>query len=185
MSGRKQPKFLGAKLGPLPRQDDPGEATRRVAALENNLSQALASSEADRAALRRSQDRERELEAERNNLRSMLAAAEAQLNEDRLRRGVDALVAERDYHRTAHDGAILRIAQLTRRLDELHEVEAERDRLKAALTDLAEKEMAYRKVHDLRGDDHIEAGRAWDRLRNSGDRARAVLSALSPDEGMG
>ncbi len=56
------------------------------------------------------------------------------------------------------------------------ELEAERDRLAEHLGELAQTEADYRLKHDTLGDGHIDAGRAWDKMRKSGDRARAALS---------
>ncbi|WP_027176858.1 hypothetical protein [Desulfovibrio aminophilus] len=51
----------------------------------------------------------------------------------------------------------------------------ERDRLREALTDLAAAEMGYRIRHDVHGDGSLHTGRAWDRMRWAGDKARAAL----------
>ncbi len=47
-----------------------------------------------------------------------------------------------------------------------------------ALRDLAEKEAEYRHDHDVYGDGNTMTGRAWDRMRYSGERARAALAKL-------
>lgn len=45
-----------------------------------------------------------------------------------------------------------------------------------ALEELQAAETAYRMCHDLDGDGHINTGRAWDKLRQAGQRARTALS---------
>lgn len=55
-------------------------------------------------------------------------------------------------------------------------MQAERDRFKAALSELSDSERNYRMIHDLDGDAHINAGRAWDKMRQAGHRARALLT---------
>lgn len=47
--------------------------------------------------------------------------------------------------------------------------------LSAAVTD-------YRHTHDMKGDGHIETGRAWDRMRNANAKYRSSLSRLSSIE---
>lgn len=51
------------------------------------------------------------------------------------------------------------------------------------LVDAAEKlsnaECGYRLCHDVKGDGHIETGRAWDYMRRCGDALRAALSQLA------
>lgn len=47
-----------------------------------------------------------------------------------------------------------------------------------ALTHLAFAEHEYRHAHDLHGDGSVEAGMAWDKLRQCGDAARAALQAV-------
>ena len=49
------------------------------------------------------------------------------------------------------------------------------DKLAEALEHLTWAEQTYRRAHDLHGDGHIVAGRAWDQLRRCGDDARAAL----------
>jgi hypothetical protein len=44
-----------------------------------------------------------------------------------------------------------------------------------ALSELSDAEASYRKAHDLYGGGDIRTGRAWDRLRRAGDKARAAL----------
>ena len=41
---------------------------------------------------------------------------------------------------------------------------------------LADAEAEYRRCHDVFGDGHIQAGRAWDAMRRAGDEARATLT---------
>jgi hypothetical protein len=45
------------------------------------------------------------------------------------------------------------------------------------LVELETCESNYRAAHDARSDGSIEAGRAWDYMRHSGDRAREWLAA--------
>ena len=47
--------------------------------------------------------------------------------------------------------------------------------LRAALERLERAEGGYRAAHDIYGDGHPMAGRAWDELRRAGDRARSLL----------
>lgn len=47
--------------------------------------------------------------------------------------------------------------------------------LRNALSELARAEATYRGMHDLKGGQHIETGRAWDEMRRAGDRARELL----------
>src|SRR6266567_121925 len=54
----------------------------------------------------------------------------------------------------------------------LEHVAAERGKL---LDELAAAEAAYRKAYELKGASKIETGRAWDRMRKAGDRARRSL----------
>ena len=49
------------------------------------------------------------------------------------------------------------------------------ERMHAALAELAEAEFSYRHVHDHYGSDSLITGRAWDAMRRSGDKARALL----------
>lgn len=48
------------------------------------------------------------------------------------------------------------------------------------LEDLAEKEAEYRHEHDVYGAGNIMTGRAWDRMRYSGNRARSLIKELKP-----
>jgi hypothetical protein len=48
--------------------------------------------------------------------------------------------------------------------------------MKEAARELSVAEIEYRSTHDLKGDGHIETGRAWDRMRNAGYRLRAALA---------
>ena len=43
---------------------------------------------------------------------------------------------------------------------------------------LADAEWRYRLCHDLKGDGHIETGRAWDYMRRCGDKLRAALGIV-------
>lgn len=52
---------------------------------------------------------------------------------------------------------------------------ARHDEARALLTRLANAEAAYRKAHDLHGDDGRRTSRAWDEMRHEGDAARAFL----------
>lgn len=54
-------------------------------------------------------------------------------------------------------------------------------RLREALQDLQHAESEYRKAHDEFGDGHIIAGRAWDRMRRAGDKARAALTSTDKE----
>lgn len=47
---------------------------------------------------------------------------------------------------------------------------------------LADAEKEYRRLHDLTGDETLDTGRAWDRMRNAGDALRASLPAASAKE---
>jgi len=58
---------------------------------------------------------------------------------------------------------------------ERNALQEEVERLKTALDDLQKWEAAYRLSHDLNGVDSQEAGWHWDKLRQSGDRARKAL----------
>ena len=88
-----------------------------------------------------------QLEAENNRLQAKLRSARSATGiatADRiteLEGERDRMQAERDYNRTAHDSAILRIAQLTKHLAELEarwrDEKAEVDRLKEALRPFA------------------------------------------------
>jgi len=49
------------------------------------------------------------------------------------------------------------------------------DELMAACKALAKTEANYRLVHDVHGGDSPESGRAWDKLRRCGDKARAAI----------
>ena len=67
--------------------------------------------------------------------------------------------------------------------DRAHAAEATVAELVEALEDLAVCEAEYRHEHDVYGDGNIMTGRAWDRMRRAGDRARALLSRVaSPAE---
>lgn len=46
---------------------------------------------------------------------------------------------------------------------------------RAVLQELSEAEMTYRHAHDVHHDGSMDAGRAWDKLRQAGDRARRAL----------
>jgi hypothetical protein len=48
-----------------------------------------------------------------------------------------------------------------------------------ALEELQSAETTYRMCHGLDGDGHINTGRAWDKLRQAGQRARAALSQVT------
>lgn len=52
------------------------------------------------------------------------------------------------------------------------------DPLADALLELADAEKNYRWLHDTQGGGHIDTGRAWDKMRRAGDKARAALDAL-------
>lgn len=51
--------------------------------------------------------------------------------------------------------------------------------LVAAAQKLSDAERGYRLCHDVKGDGHIETGRAWDYMRKCGDELRAALSELA------
>jgi hypothetical protein len=51
------------------------------------------------------------------------------------------------------------------------------DSLADALRELADAEKNYRWLHDTQGGGHIDTGRAWDKMRRAGDKARAKLEA--------
>lgn len=55
--------------------------------------------------------------------------------------------------------------------------EAKFAEMREALDDLQFMEKRYRAVHDAYGGASIDTARAWDKLREAGDRARAVLGA--------
>lgn len=48
--------------------------------------------------------------------------------------------------------------------------------LREALDDLQQAEAEYRLMHDRHGDGAMAAGRAWDRMRRCGDKARTTLA---------
>lgn len=50
--------------------------------------------------------------------------------------------------------------------------------LLGALERLVYCEAHYRGVHDLKGDGHLDTGRAWDKLRKAGDHARAIIAKV-------
>lgn len=54
-------------------------------------------------------------------------------------------------------------------------LEEEIKRLREALDDLQQAEAEYRLMHDRHGDGSRAAGRAWDLMRRSGDKARTAL----------
>lgn len=58
----------------------------------------------------------------------------------------------------------------------------EKERLREALRNLAAAEATYRQTHDLHGDDDMKTGRAWDRMRRSGDAARTLLTTDQQQE---
>lgn len=49
------------------------------------------------------------------------------------------------------------------------------DRLETALDELQKKESEYRFQHDTLSDGHLDTGRAWDRMRKAGNKAREAL----------
>lgn len=49
---------------------------------------------------------------------------------------------------------------------------------------LAMREADYRLNHDVHSDGHINAGRAWDRMRCSGDAIRKAALSATPDDGL-
>jgi hypothetical protein len=51
------------------------------------------------------------------------------------------------------------------------------EQLAEALQRLECAEREYRRCHDHEGDGHIVTGRAWDRMRHAGDKARSILAA--------
>jgi NTP pyrophosphatase (non-canonical NTP hydrolase) len=53
---------------------------------------------------------------------------------------------------------------------------ASADAMAEAADELANAESAYRLCHDLKGDGHIETGRAWDYMRKCGDHVRQALA---------
>lgn len=88
--------------------------------------------------------------------------------------------ADQDVDETARDGTLepndIRVwAQMMR------EAADQGDALRAALKECAETEAEYRKAHDLYGDGDMRAGRAWDRMRRSGDAARKLLGESDGD----
>jgi hypothetical protein len=61
--------------------------------------------------------------------------------------------------------------------DALAAAKAEMAESKECLSNLATCEINYRSDHDVRGEGSIDAGRSWDYMRHSGDRARAFLAS--------
>lgn len=59
---------------------------------------------------------------------------------------------------------------------------ARADAAEALLAEIAGAEKTYRRSYELCGDGHIQTGRAWDKLRDAGDRARSLLSRLASEE---
>ena len=57
----------------------------------------------------------------------------------------------------------------------LREAEQQRSLYKLALAELEQAEASYRRAHDLKGDGHIQTGRAWDLMRRAGQKARDAL----------
>ncbi len=51
-----------------------------------------------------------------------------------------------------------------------------------ALGDLENCEAEYRHDHDIYGGGDIRTGRAWDRLRRAGDRARAIIARIKGEQ---
>ncbi|EQB03873.1 hypothetical protein [Sphingobium sp. HDIP04] len=60
-------------------------------------------------------------------------------------------------------------------LGKIAALEEEIKRLREALDDLQQAEAEYRLMHDRYGDGSRAAGRAWDLMRRSGDKARTAL----------
>lgn len=60
--------------------------------------------------------------------------------------------------------------------DIVFQLRAENAELLSALKELEHAENRYRADHDVMGDGSIEAGRSWDHMRHSGDRARTLLA---------
>lgn len=54
---------------------------------------------------------------------------------------------------------------------------AAQDGLVDALEGLQKAEADYRLAHDVHGSGDMRCGRAWDKMRRAGDKARAALSA--------
>ena len=48
-----------------------------------------------------------------------------------------------------------------------------------ALDELQDAEKIYRMCHDIDGDGHMNTGRAWDRMRRAGQRAREALAKVT------
>lgn len=57
--------------------------------------------------------------------------------------------------------------------------------MREALEDLETREAEYRHEHDIYGDGNILTGRAWDRMRRAGDRARTALTSFRAAMGEG
>jgi hypothetical protein len=64
---------------------------------------------------------------------------------------------------------------------ELTRLRSDLDEAMIALDDLAQSEAKYRWCHDANGEGSIEAGRTWDMMRHSGDRARELLASHPKD----
>ncbi len=194
--------LLAARIAELESERDQAERERfRFGALNKGLSNRIAELEAAgiRAsnefsiALRDSRVRIAELEAERELTTPPMwrkAYDEQKIEIARLT-AENARIAELEADLSLSDKNIAaaseRIAELEGERDhlkalvrdqskDLRDNEAERDRLKVALCDLEKAEADYRIKHDTLGDAHIDAGRAWDKLRKAGNRARAAFS---------
>ncbi|QDC37060.1 hypothetical protein [Sphingobium fuliginis] len=61
------------------------------------------------------------------------------------------------------------------RLQSIAALEEEIKGMREALDDLQQAEAEYRLMHDRHGDGSRAAGRAWDLMRRSGDKARTAL----------
>jgi len=111
--------------------------------------------------------------------------------QDALRAEVERLTKERDEWTARAVGATwlipdeTTIGALRDARDRAKALIAERDRMKEALREVEVAEREYRRAHDTLGGDQIATGRAWDRLRRAGDKARAALNAEKRDGGEG
>jgi hypothetical protein len=85
-----------------------------------------------------------------------------------------------EYNSLGRYATIVDIARtdVIRLLDTISADRAEIGRLRTtieAALDLSAAVTDYRHTHDMKGDGHIETGRAWDRMRNANTKFRTTL----------